>query len=41
MVAKEVDVVLTKEGGKAAVREMIDIVVEKENLSEAFVNLWL
>jgi len=41
MVAKEVDVVLTKVGGKAAVREMIDIVVEKENLSEAFVNLWL
>ncbi|AHJ12136.1 KdsC family phosphatase [Sulfurospirillum multivorans] len=41
LIQKEVDVVLSKEGGRAAVREMIDIVVEKENLSEAFVNLWL
>lgn len=41
MVLQSVDVVLKKEGGKAAVREMIDIVIEKENLSEAFVNLWL
>jgi len=41
MVTQAVDVVLTKEGGKAAVREMIDMVVEKENLSEAFVKLWL
>jgi len=41
LVQKEVDVILSKEGGRAAVREMIDIVIEKENLSEAFVNLWL
>ena len=41
MVTESVNIVLTKEGGKAAVREMIDIVVEKENLSEAFVKLWL
>ena len=41
LVQSEVDIVLSKEGGRAAVREMIDIVVEKENLSEAFVNLWL
>ena len=41
MVIDSVDIVLKKEGGKAAVREMIDIVIEKENLSEAFVNLWL
>ena len=41
MVLQSVDVVLKKEGGNAAVREMIDIVIEKENLSEAFVNLWL
>ncbi len=41
MVTDAVDIVLKKEGGKAAVREMIDIVVEKENLSEAFVKLWL
>ena len=41
MVTEAVNIVLKKEGGKAAVREMIDIVVEKENLSEAFVKLWL
>ena len=41
LVQSEVDIVLSKEGGRAAVREMIDIVVEKENFSEAFVNLWL
>ena len=41
MVTQAVHIVLTKEGGKAAVREMIDTVVEKENLSEAFVKLWL
>jgi len=41
LVQNEVDIILSKEGGRAAVREMIDIVVEKENLSEAFVNLWL
>lgn len=41
IIQNEVNVVLGKEGGKAAVREMIDIVVEKENMSEAFVNLWL
>ena len=41
MVIDSVDIVLQKEGGKAAVREMTDIVIEKENLSEAFVNLWL
>jgi len=41
MVTESVNIVLKKEGGKAAVREMIDIVVEKENLSEAFVKLWL
>lgn len=41
MVKQAVHIVLTKEGGKAAVREMIDTVVEKENLSEAFVKLWL
>ncbi|AFL68023.1 KdsC family phosphatase [Sulfurospirillum barnesii] len=40
-IQNEVDVVLTRTGGKGAVREMIDCVVEKEKLSEAFVNLWL
>lgn len=41
LVQNSVDIILSKEGGKAAVREMIDIIVEKENKSEAFVNLWL
>ena len=41
MVQDAVSIVLRKEGGNAAVREMIDIVIEKENMSEAFVNLWL
>jgi len=41
MVQKEVDRLLSKAGGKGAVREMIDTVVVSENLSEAFVNLWL
>lgn len=39
-VQKRVDVVLSRAGGNAVVREMIDYVVEKEQLSEAFVNLW-
>lgn len=41
LVRQEVDIILSKEGGNASVREMIDCVVEKENMSEAFVNLWL
>ncbi|MDD3342948.1 MAG: HAD hydrolase family protein [Sulfurospirillaceae bacterium] len=40
-VKDEVNVVLSKEGGKAAVREMIDIVMEHENLSGEFVKLWV
>ncbi len=40
MVKEAVDRVLSKDGGKAAVREMIDIVIEKENLKEAYVKLW-
>ncbi|MDD2382995.1 MAG: HAD-IIIA family hydrolase [Sulfurospirillaceae bacterium] len=40
-VCDEVNIVLRKDGGKAAVREMIDIVVEKENLSEEFIKLWV
>lgn len=28
-------------GGKGAVREMIDEVVKRENLSEEFLKLWL
>ena len=41
LVKAEVNIVLSRDGGKAAVREMIDIVMEKENLSEEFLKLWL
>lgn len=41
LIQQEVDVVLSRGGGKGAVREMIDYVVEQENLSEAFVKPWL
>jgi len=41
LVKAEVDVTLSLGGGKGAVREMIDIVMEKENLSGEFLNLWL
>jgi 3-deoxy-D-manno-octulosonate 8-phosphate phosphatase (KDO 8-P phosphatase) len=41
LIQQEVDIVLSRGGGKGAVREMIDHVVEQENLSEAFVNPWL
>lgn len=40
-VKQEVSVVLSRNGGHGAVREMIDYVVASENLSEAFVNPWL
>ena len=35
-----VDTVLSKEGGKGAVREMIDIIIKNEKLEEEFINLW-
>lgn len=41
LVKEEVDVTLSLGGGKGAVREMIDIVMEKENLSGEFLKLWL
>lgn len=41
IVRQNVDVVLGQNGGHGAVREMIDHVITKENLSEAFVNPWL
>lgn len=41
LVKEEVDVALSLGGGKGAVREMIDIVMEKENLSGEFLKLWL
>ncbi len=36
-----VDKVLSKCGGNGAVREMIDMIVEKEGLKEEFIKLWL
>ncbi|MBS9778784.1 MAG: HAD-IIIA family hydrolase [Campylobacteraceae bacterium] len=36
-----VDKILDKKGGYGAVREMIDIVIEKEGLKEEFIKLWL
>ncbi|MDD3324096.1 MAG: HAD hydrolase family protein [Sulfurospirillaceae bacterium] len=40
IVQKEVDVVLSSKGGKGAVREMIDMVLERENLTGEFLKLW-
>lgn len=41
LVKDEVDVLLSLGGGKGAVRQMIDEVVKRENLSEEFLKLWL
>ncbi len=34
------DTVLTKNGGEGAVREMIELICERENLTEEFLKLW-
>ncbi|MDX1807922.1 MAG: HAD hydrolase family protein [Sulfurospirillaceae bacterium] len=36
-----VDTVLHKNGGDGAIREMIDMIIERENLTEDFLKLWL
>jgi 3-deoxy-D-manno-octulosonate 8-phosphate phosphatase (KDO 8-P phosphatase) len=36
-----VDVVLTKQGGEGAVREMIDFIIKRDNLKDEFEKLWL
>ncbi|EAI6553304.1 3-deoxy-D-manno-octulosonate 8-phosphate phosphatase, partial [Campylobacter jejuni] len=36
-----VDIVLSKKGGKAAVAQMIEILVEKNHLEEEWNKLWL
>ncbi len=41
VIQKEVDVVLTKNGGAGAVREMIDIIVEANGQTEEFESIWL
>jgi 3-deoxy-D-manno-octulosonate 8-phosphate phosphatase (KDO 8-P phosphatase) len=39
-IQKTVKTVLSTDGGKGAVREMIDMIVEKEGLEEEFLKLW-
>lgn len=41
MMALHVDTVLSKNGGFGAVREMIDILINEQNLQEEFLKLWL
>lgn len=36
-----VDMILSRDGGKGAVREMIETVVKYEGLEKEFINLWL
>jgi len=38
---KIVDITLDTKGGEGAVREMIEYILEKENLQEEFLNIWL
>ncbi len=40
-IKKNVDVVLEKEGGKGAVREMIEYLVKQEGLYEQFMEQWI
>ncbi len=41
LIKSEVDTVLEKKGGDGAVRQMIDLLVKKQNLNEEFLKLWL
>ena len=40
-VQSRVDIILSREGGKGAVREMIESVVKYEGLEKEFISLWL
>ena len=40
LIKKSVKTVLKADGGKGAVREMIDMIIEKEGLKEEFLKLW-
>ncbi len=40
-IKESVDVVLNSDGGEGAVREMIEIIIEKDGLSERFLKEWL
>ena len=40
-IKENVNTVLKANGGKGAVREMIDLIVQKEGLEEEFLKLWL
>lgn len=41
LVQSSVDVILSRAGGKGAVREMIESVIKHEHLEKEFINLWL
>jgi len=38
---REVDVILSKNGGDGAVREMIEYLIKKEALEQEYLNLWI
>ena len=40
LIKKNVQTVLSKNGGDGAVREMIDMIVKKEDIEEEFLKLW-
>ncbi len=40
LIKKSVKTVLKNNGGRGAVREMIDMIIEKEGLEEEFLKLW-
>ena len=35
------DITLTKNGGKGAIREMVEIIIKKDNLEKEFIEVWL
>ena len=41
LVQSKVDVILSRDGGRGAVREMIESVIKREGLEKEFINLWL
>lgn len=41
LVRDSVDTILNKDGGKGCVREMIELIINKENLTEEYLKTWL
>ncbi len=41
LVQSQVDIILSRDGGRGAVREMIESVMKREGLEKEFINLWL